>query len=298
MLQRFSWLVALAALFVLPEARAEVLGYYVGVDTQTTIPSGTYNLLPNPHANRLTLLFAHPNFDTPSSSHYHRKGFFTYTGPNLGASTPIVQNNGTITNPLYNQPSQLPEDNSKLPLTVGSGIYAGKIRSSFNPSNEYSLLTTNATFDLTQQPGFSPTTVEGFLYNSSAGRYNGSLGDTTVFLELVSITPGLNIGTPTSLSAGFSGIGSSINLGTGNVWANDFDPVFWADDTVPVGTPLSATFRLVAGGTNSGGIGNSAEFTHNFVSAVPEPGTYALLGLAGGALCYLKLRRRQQAALA
>jgi len=285
--RRFALFFAVTMLFVLPQARAEVLGYYVGVDTQTTIPTGTYATLPNPHANRLTLLYAHPSYDVPSSSHYHRKAFFTYTGP---AGSPT-----TVQNSAANLPSFLPENNIPLPLTAGTGIYSGKIRSSFDPLNEYSLLTTNTTFDLTQQPGYTPTTVEGYLYNSSGGRYNGSLGDTTVSLRLDAISPGLNIGTPTSLSAGFSGVGSSIVLGTGNTWSGDFDPVFWADSTMAFGTPLSATFTLVAGGTNTAGIGNSAQFTHNF-SAVPEPGTYVLLGCAGIVVCFWHRRRRLIAA--
>jgi len=294
MLLRFSLLVALASLCFLPAARAEVLGYYVGTDNLPTLTSGTYSGLPNPQFNKLILLYTPEDFTNISGAHYHGKGRFVYTGPNLGASTAIVQNGPT------NLPINLPEGLPNLPLIPGSGLYSGKIRSAYNPAVSQSLLTTNATFDLTQQPGYTnpPTTLEGYFFHSSNNRYSSSLGDTTVSLELVSITSGLNIGTPASLSAGFTGIGSSIVLGTGNVWANDFDPVFWADDTVAFGTPMSATFRLVAGGTNSGGIGNSAEFRHNFTSAVPEPGTYALLGCAGGAVCFWKLRRRRLIALA
>jgi hypothetical protein len=63
--------VAATLVATLTSARAEIIEYYVGVDTRAIWPSGIYASQPNPNHNRLTFLYAHGFAQTPFNNHYH-----------------------------------------------------------------------------------------------------------------------------------------------------------------------------------------------------------------------------------
>ncbi len=258
---------ALLALIV-SSADAALFSYYIGVDGQSTIPSGEFAGQPNPNANRLTLLYAHPNESAPASSHYHSKGIYRYQ-PGSGAS-PVVE---------ISPSNYLPEgSNPPLLLVAGSGLYDGKLVVQQDPGNAFSLITIKGTDDL---DGFAAGTVENYLHNSSAGRWTGSLAGSDIHLVLVSISDGLNIGNATSLSVGLLAPDDELHLGD----APDFSPVFWMDAGAAPGI-YTADFRLV---DEEGLFGDSGNVQFRF-QVVPEPSSALLAGTA--LLVGLARRRR------
>ncbi len=249
-------------------ADAALFSYYIGVDGQNTIPSGEFAGQPNPNANRLTLLFAHHNTATPASNHYHSKGIYRYQ-PGSGAS-PIIE---------INPSNYLPEgSNPPLELVAGSGLYDGRLVAEQDPGNAFSLITIKGTDEL---DGFAEGTGEHYLFNSSAGRWTGSLAGSDIHLVLVSISDGLNIGNATSLSVGLLAPDDELHLGE----APDFSPVFWTDAGAAPGI-YTAQFRLA---DEEGLYGDSGTFELRF-QVVPEPSS-ALL--AGAALAIGLIRRRR-----
>ncbi len=64
-------------------ARGDLFQYYVGRDVRPTMVGGAYDGLPNPNFNRVTFLYAHTYPADPANNHYHSKGTYSYTGPNL-----------------------------------------------------------------------------------------------------------------------------------------------------------------------------------------------------------------------
>lgn len=269
-------LVAFGAALSATEVQAALYSYYVGTDNQATIPSGTYAGQANPNYNRLTLLYGHTYPDNPTSNHFHRLGAYALTG---SAASP----NTFFTN------ARIPEGaNPALPLQAGTGVFAGKLISS--PISDpvighYSHLTVAPVADL--QP-FSTNGIanepEDYLYNASAGRYSTtSLAGTDVHFELVSLTPGLNVGTAAGVPL-FVNPGDEHHLGDGDTFAN-WTPWFWTDSSAAPGT-YSATFKLT---DEEGLFGDSGEFRYEF-QVVPEPGSTTLLG---GLLALGMLRRRR-----
>lgn len=268
---------ALAVLTYIPRAEAVIYSYYIGTDNQATIPSGTYAGLPNPNYNRLTLLYAHPDYTTPSSSHYHRLGAVAYTGPNLGAGTATFSTNARI-----------PEGaNPALPLQPGAGIFNGKLISSpiVDPVlGSYSQLAIAPVWDLkSYNDNAIPNEVEDFLWNSSGGRYTSTITGSDPHFQLVSLSAGLNIG-DSSGNVLFANPGDEHHLGDGNTFAN-WTPMFWTEANAAPGT-YSATFRIT---DEEGLFGDSGEFRYEF-QVVPEPGSTALLG----GLAALGLLRRRR----
>lgn len=269
-------LAALVAL-ALP-ARAEV-HYFVGVDDLPTIASGTYAGLANPNFNRLTFLWGHPSEATPSSSHYHSKSIFVYTGPNLGAST------ATTTSPSNYVPEGTLEP---LKLSLGAGLYAGKLISNpytnvTDPAFNFSDLTIGSTQSLASAPAGS---ANQFLFDSSSGRWNSSYEDADLHFELVSLTPGLKIGGTSALDIGLNNVGDDYHLGEGaenNSFS--FTPVLYTEGNASPGV-YEAAFRLV---DESGTFGSSGVVRIR-TEVVPEPAT-ALLLFGGVALVALRRRR-------
>ncbi len=260
-----------ALVFVIP-APAAIVEYYIGRDTRPNIIGGAYDGLPNPNLGRLTMLFAHPSTADPSTNHYHGIGVYSYTGP---AASPVIQNFGTN--------YQIPESYQVMPplamnLTAG-GLYDERLTLQHNPAVEYSDPHISATPMLSAFAAGSP---EAFMYNSSGGRYNGDISTTISALQLISMTPGLHVGSPGQLNIVENPYDTYL-LGLGN--NIDFEPVFWADAAAPEGN-YSARFRIVDVLNNAQ---PSGEFVLN-LRVVPEPGS-ALLGLIGAAGMLLRRRR-------
>lgn len=255
-------LVAAAALG-LPVSAAPVL-FYAGVDGLSTLISGDYAGMPNPNAGRLTMLLNH-------GDHFHGIGAYSYSGP---VAAPVV--NPTSGNNRIPEPSSA---EAPLPLTAGAGSYSGKLVNKPGPS-EYSHIDFGSIDELA---GFTPGSPEDVLLNSSAGRWSSSISGAVIALELLSITPGLTVGTGTTLDIFSSG--SPYVIGSGdNV---DFTPVFWTDGAAALGS-YSVTMRLVDLRA-SDGLAPSGEFSFDF-AAVPEPANMALM--CAGLVLIIAARRK------
>ena len=259
----FSLALALAV-FSTTLTHAAIVSYYVGVDGRTGIISGgTYIGLPHPNGNRLTFLYNHGN-------HYHSIGRIQYTGLNLlpgpGTATQVNPNNF------------LPEGtNPPIPLSVANGgLYDGKLISASIPGNDFSFLTIEDTGKLAN---FGPMDEETILFNSSGGRWNGSISGSDVHLELVFLSPGLNVGDSVDLNV-FAVPGDDLHLED----SFSFTPIFWTDATA-ANAVYSAQFKLV---DENNLFGDSGTFEFRF-QVVPEPST-ALMG-ALGALALLRRKR-------
>ena len=268
---RHLLLLASSLLAFTAASHAALVSQYVGLDTLSTLATGTYAGLPNPNQGRLTFLFAHPSDTTPSTNHYHPIGTYRYSGP---AATPIVENFGTnyqIPETYTGQPPQ--------PLTMTSGgLFNGRLTLQYNPANEYSDPVFNATRMLQSFPVGTP---EAFMYNSSGGRYNGDLTNAITALQLISLSPGLHVGKATQLDIVQNPYDTHL-LGFGN--SINFEPIFWTAAAAPEGI-YSARFRLVD-------LTNTAQPSGEFVfnlAVVPEPGSATLALLSVGLL----LRRRR-----
>ncbi|MGE3536622.1 MAG: all3515 family Zur-repressed PEP-CTERM protein [Candidatus Tectimicrobiota bacterium] len=261
-------------------AQAISTEFYVALDGLQTITSGVYAGLANPNAQRLTYLFAHPDPANPSTNHFHAIGAYSYTGP---ASSPTIlssNSNNRIPETFTGQPP--------LPLVAGTGNQAGHLVSQAIPGLEYSDLTIASIQALA---GFAPNTPEWFLFNSSGGRWISPLTEAEIALELVAISPGLQLADSTG-SVLLSQPGERYSLGAGDTLA--FTPVFVVEAaTASAGSTYSATLRLVDVSTASGHVPflESGTFNLDFV-ATPEPSTLALLSLGCGALAWLARRRR------
>jgi len=236
----------------------EGVGFFVGLDGRPTVIGGAYNGLTNPNYNRISLLFDH---SASSSPHYHGIGVYSYSG-----SAPLPVATDTNAN------NQIPESYTLLPpiaLHPGAGIFSGALRSMADDGSDYSFLGMKSTQSLA---GFTEGTTGFDLFNSSNGRYTGSLGAVEVGLQLISYTVGLRVGTESDVNVFDSG--DTISLGNGD--AIDFKPVFSVLAGAPMGT-YTAGFRLVSM-TDGTGIMDGGRFYIN-LAPVPEPGTYALMGL-------------------
>lgn len=238
--------------------------YYVGIDSRGIIPTGTYAGLNNPNYNRLTFLFPHIEPD-PTTNHFHGIGIYSYTG---GVSNPTIV--PTSSN------NRLPEAFTGLPpvnLVPGTGIFSDRLITQTRDV-EYSNNRIRPVQTLVEH---SPDPATDFLFNSSGGRWQGLLGDATIALELVSLSPGLNIADENGINL-FNGVGGSYILGQGDNFS--FTPIFHTDRFAPVGQ-YSAEFRLLDVNDANGRspLLPSGTFTLDFqVQNVPEPS--AFLGLA------------------
>lgn len=250
--------------------QASMLEYYVGVDGLQTIASGTYAGLNNPNHGRLTFLFAHPNETVPSTSHYHSIGAWSYSGP---AGNPVV--NTTNTN---NRIPEILSGQAPLPLVPGQGAQAGRWVNQAVPGLEYSNLRMASTQSLSQA---APGTTEHYLFNSSGGRWTGSLNAVSLALELVSLTPGLQVADQAGAPM-FSAIGQTYKLGDGNPFS--FTPSFYTNDNAR--SRYSAAFRFV---DLNGTLRDSGTFHMDF-APVPLPAAAWLMASALTGLAVLKRR--------
>lgn len=245
---------------------------FVGVDNLQTIASGTYAGLANPNYGHLTLLYGH-QYDgstgtSPTSSHYHSKAIFTYTGP---AASPTVTTSAS---------NYLPEGaNPPLNLLQGSGVFSNHYISGLE-DRHFANTTMRPTSWLNRS---GAEAWEVATYNSSAGRYTGTLGNSQIVLEVVSLTAGLSIFNADGSTAADSA-GDLFNLGSNNFAAT---PIFGISDTASAGSYIAQLRLRDLNGT----FDNSGVFEYRFNAApVPEPATLAALGVGAAAL----LRRRKK----
>lgn len=235
---------SLAAAFVFaPFARADVGGFFVGIDSRPTLVSGAYRGQPNPNYNRLTFFYPHTFPSTPANNHYHSIGAYSYVGP-TNAPVTVPTNSGFRIPEVYT--GQAP-----LTLTLATnGLYAGKLISA--PTAEhYSTIILKSVHtlltNLTVSGGATVTNYYGYgsaehwLYNSSGGFRTQSLAGATVALELVSLTPGLHLGDGTTPDIA-TNPGDRVTLGEGNsfIWK----PVFWTEANAALGT-YEVKFKLI-----------------------------------------------------
>lgn len=223
---------------------AEIREFYIGRDGRSTITSGDYNGLPNPNHGRLTLLYAHANAENPEKNHYHGIGAYSYTG--------TVPNQAVLSTNANNKIPEGYTNQAPLSLRPGVGLYAGRLRTSHDPTEPYSDLSLHSVHELSKAATGTP---EHYMFNSSGNRWSGSLVGSVVWLELVSLSNGLHVGTEQALDV-LATPGQRVALGTGD--AIDFKPVLWVDGNAPKGT-YTATFKLVDTGPTA--FGESGTFS-------------------------------------
>ena len=241
---------------------------YVTVDGRDPLTFGTYTGLENPNLGRLTFLYAHWNEETPENNHFHSIGSYSYEGEVDSAT--VTTTNGN---------NRLPETyTGQAPLTLqeGTGDLAGKLVSAATDEH-YSDLTMYSIHDM--KPAAEGTPV-GYMYASSGGGYaSTSMDGMNLAFEIVSMTPGLYLGTEQLSAAGDRlTIGSEADL--------PFRPIFWTEDDATPG-PYSAELKLI---DLSGTYADSGTINLDF-AVVPEPGTSSLL-LCSLVASGLMLRRR------
>lgn len=241
--------------------------YYVGIDGLETLSRGTYEGLDNPNHNHLTFLFAHIYDEEPDRNHFHGIGSYRYTGD--------------VENPdIISGNNRLPETYTGLPpmtLLPGTGIFADFLISQAT-EEEYTNTRIRPVQSLLE---YSGDEAADKLYNSSGGRWQGSLGDAIIALELVSITPGLKVADVNGKDL-FNNVGDTFVIGQGDTF--DFTPIFYTNKSAPVGQ-YSAEFRLLDVNTDDNYTPLSASGTFFFdfqVQSVPEPSLLLGLGLLTG----------------
>jgi hypothetical protein len=278
-----TWnVIGLMGLGLVMPASAALVSYYVGVDSLGSFTSGTYAGEANPNHQRLTFLFAHWMDYTPGTTeHFHSIGRYELTGPAPGTVTHIGSN------------YQIPEAHTGLsPMVLtpmGSGPYAGRLVAQLDAAmpeyTGFDFAFGSVTGDLAE---FPLGTHERALFDSSGGRWSATgLAGADTHLELVSITPGLNVGTLTDMNIfgpdSTPLVGTDHHLGIDDVV--EFAPVFWAESGAEPGD-YSVVFRLT---DESGTFGNSGDFRFNF-RVIPEPAG-ASLALLGGVVLIFNRRR-------
>ena len=244
---------------------SEGIGFYVGVDSRVTIPTGTFAGMTNPNAGRLTLLFDH-------GDHFHGIGTFSITGT---AAAPVIT--PTSTNNRIPEPySVVSPATAAIPLAAaGSGAYAGHWVSSVlaagQPTYDYSHLGIASIQSLND---VSP--ASDLLFHSSGNRWSANYQGVTVGLQLISATSGLMVGFGNNLNV----FNSSATYALGSSGSFQAMPTFYVADSAAAGM-YSAQFRLVNLGTNTN-VASSGSFFFDFSVAqpIPEPQTWAML-LAG-----------------
>lgn len=251
-------------------ARAEQHDFYVTVDGRPNA-TGAYVGLPNPNLGRLTLLYAHWNDATPESNHFHGIGVYSYTGAPPAHTVLDTSANNRIPETFAGQ--------APLTLKAGTGPLVGKLVSG-DTGEHYSDLTLYSIHHLASDASADPTSPEAYMYNSNVGYTNTPMTGLNLGLEIVTISPGLNLGL-----AGLNLPGQALPLGVES--SLPAEPVFWTEGAATPGA-YSAALRLV---DQSGTFQPSGTFHFDF-AVVPEPGTAGLTAAALVAIVGTARRRR------
>ena len=136
--------------------------------------------------------------------------------------------------------------------------------------------------------GFAPGSGEAVLFGASSGRWDSAYEAAHLHIELISLTPGLNIGDAGALNIGLNAPGAELHLTDPGTENNSFGftPVLWTDASAAPGI-YEAKIRFF---DEDGTYGDSGIVTLR-TEVVPEPST--AIALLGGIGMLLAQRRRR-----
>jgi hypothetical protein len=168
-----------------------------------------------------------------------------------------------------NAGNRIPEVYTGLPgitlLADAAPIWVGKLISK-KQEERYSDFRFRSVHSLA---AFGVASSEHYMFHSSGGTRTDPLTDATLALELVSISPGLNIadaeGNPI-----LEQVGDRQVIGEGNDADFEYLPVFWVDAAAEPGR-YSAEFRLVDVNEAEGRTPFPSSGRFSFAFRVPEP---------------------------
>ncbi len=291
-----------ALLLTACSVQGELVNWYVAIDSGANEPAwSAYSdqngdgvpetSLPNPNEGRLTFLYAHDIVEDPSQNHFHTIGRYSYAG-DLASPTIVPENQYSFwfgDPPLLFQglpgnliPEQigdlLGEEVPSLTLLPTDGFYAGK--KTTIPGGEaggtYADMEIRPATDLASYDPGTPEHYMLYALEPFGEDYDDPMTGAVVAIELIDMTPGLNIGSLSEMNI-LANPGETVEIGSGDENFS-FTPVFWTEADAEPGV-YSATMRLVDLRADTGeAFSPSGVYTFSF-TVVPEPSS-VLLGFA------------------
>ena len=306
-----SSLVSLSLTLAACSAHGELVNWYVAIDGSSTEPSwsayrdldgdGFADIeLANPNEGRLTFLYAHHIEEDPSQNHFHTIGRYAYTGAvDSPVESPENQYSfwfegqlfqGLPGNLIPEQLSDFGETLGPLPLLPSDGVYDGKLTSI--PGGEaggtYADMEIRPATDLASYDPGTPEHYMLYALEPFGEDYDDPMTGAVVAIELLDMTPGLNIGSLTQTNI-LANPGDVAPIGAGDSFS--FTPVFWTESDAAPGT-YSATMRLVDLRPSGEAALPSGQYIFSF-SVVPEPSSLVLAGAV--AVCLVGSARKRVA---